>query len=138
MLEHMETAPRKDHRDLLLWRKALDLTIDVYKTTKGFPRQEVFGLVSQLRRASVSVPSNIAEGTARRTTKEFIAFLHIARGSLAELDTQLSLARRLGYLTDAETNILVSQTDEVGRLLNAVLSGLRRRLERRSALSPIP
>jgi four helix bundle protein len=137
MLEHMETAPRKDHRDLLLWRKALDLTID-NKTTKGFPRQEVFGLVSQLRRASVSVPSNIAEGTARRTTKEFIAFLHIARGSLAELDTQLSLARRLGYLTDADANILVSQTDEVGRLLNAVLSGLRRRLERRSALSPIP
>ncbi|HET7203011.1 MAG TPA: four helix bundle protein [Steroidobacteraceae bacterium] len=135
----MATEPRNDHRDLLLWRKALDLTVDIHKTTKSMPRQELFGLVSQLRRASVSIPSNIAEGTARRTTKEFIHFLHIARGSLAELDTQLLLARRFGYLTEAETTNLESQVHEVGRLLNAVLAGLRRRLRRSSsALSPIP
>lgn len=81
----------------------------------------------QMRRAAVSVPSNIAEGSARRTTRDFAAFLHIARGSLAELDTQLLLALKVGYLDEREHANLSQQIDEVGRIINALLTGLRRR-----------
>ena len=87
----------------------------------------MFGMSAQLRRAAVSVPSNVAEGSGRRTTREFIAFLHIARGSLSELKTQLVLARTVGYLADADLSNTDSLSDEVGRLLNAVIRGLRRR-----------
>jgi len=87
----------------------------------------MFGMAAQLRRAAVSVPSNIAEGSGRRTTRESIAFLHIARGSLSELKTQLLLAQRAGYLVGADVTTAESLSDEVGRLLNAVIRGLRRR-----------
>jgi four helix bundle protein len=98
----------------------------------------MFGLTSQLRRAAVSIPSNVAEGAARRTTRDFIAFLHIARGSFAELETQLHLARDIGYLDDAALVPVLGRLDEVGRLLNAVIVGLRRREARRSSLPPTP
>jgi four helix bundle protein len=88
----------------------------------------MFGLASQLRRAGVSVPSNVAEGSARKSTREFIHFLHVARGSMAELETQLQLAQRIGYLAASEVDDVQSAIDEVGRILNAVLAGLKRRL----------
>ncbi len=90
----------------------------------------MFGLTSQIRRAAVSIPSNVAEGSARRTTPDFIAFLHVARGSQAELDTQLRLARDFGYLSDDSFLALVASTEEIGRLLTAVIAGLRRRQTR--------
>ena len=130
---------RTSHKDLILWQKSMDLAAEVYRMVRCFPNFELFGLGAQLRRAAVSVPSNVAEGAARRTTRDFISFLHIARGSLAELETQLLLARRLHYVDDASAQALATEVEEVGRLLNAVIRGLRRRLEAQpSSLSPIP
>jgi four helix bundle protein len=102
------------------------------------PRHELFGLSSQLRRAAVSIPSNVAEGAARRTSREFLSFLHVARGSFAELETQLHLAISIGYLTDTALAPVLCRLDEVGRLLTAVIIGLRRREAQRSSLPPTP
>jgi four helix bundle protein len=124
----MEKQPRNSHKDLILWQKALDLAVAVHEASATFTRAEIFGLVSQVRRAAVSIPSNIAEGSARRSTREFIAFLHIARGSLAEVETQLLLAQRVGYLSNERLAGLQLKLDEVGRIMNAVITGLRRRL----------
>ena len=135
----MRAERRTSHKDLVLWQKSMDLTVEVHRLARCFPNFELFGLGAQLRRAAVSVPSNVAEGAARRTTRDFISFLHIARGSLAELETQLLLARRLHYVDDASAQALATEVEEVGRLLNAVIRGLRRRLEAQpSSLSPIP
>jgi four helix bundle protein len=117
---------RKNHKDLIVWQKALKLAHMIHLATAGFPRHELFGLSSQIRRSAVSVPSNIAEGAARATTREFIQFLHIARGSLAELETQIYLAMQSQYIEKADP--LLWQIEEVGKLLHAVISGLRRRL----------
>ena len=106
----------------------MDLAERIYRVSATFPKHEMFGLVAQLRRAGVSIPSNIAEGSARKSTKEFIHFLHVARGSLAELETQLHLARRIGYLAVVELDATQRSIDEVGRILNAVVAGLNRRL----------
>jgi four helix bundle protein len=92
------------HHDLLAWQEAIRLVKAIYALTQGFPREEQFGLTSQMRRAAVSVPSNIAEGAARNSTKEFVHFLFLARGSLSELETQVVIARELGYITDS-TNV---------------------------------
>ena len=134
----MEAGRRKNHKDLILWQKAMVLAKDVHRLTTELPRHELFGLSSQLRRAAVSIPSNVAEGAARRTTREFMSFLHIARGSFAELETQLHLAVSIGYLTDAALAPVLGRLDEVGRLLNAVIVGLRRREAQRSSLPPTP
>lgn len=134
----MASHPRKNHKDLILWQKAMALAADVHRRTTRLPKHELFGLSSQIRRAAVSVPSNVAEGSARRTTREFISFLHIARGSFAELETQLLLARQIGYLADQELAPILAHVDEAGRLLNAVIVGLRARLERVSSLPPTP
>lgn len=90
----------KTHKDLEVWKNSLQLVIDLYKITDSFPRTEVFGLSSQIRRAAVSIPSNIAEGAARKSSKEFTQFLHIANGSLAELETQLIIALRLAFISE--------------------------------------
>ena len=134
----MDTSRRRNHKDLILWQKAMSLTADVHRLTARLPRHEVFGLSSQIRRAAVSIPSNVAEGAARRTTREFIAFLHIARGSFAELETQLLLARQIGYLADRDLAPVLTRLDEVGRLLNSVIMGLREKLRRSSSLPPTP
>jgi four helix bundle protein len=123
----MDGDHRRSHKDLIVWRKALDLATLIYRITARFPRFELFGLASQLRRAAVSVPSNIAEGTARRTTREFVAYLHFARGSLAELETQILLAVQVGYLDEVETLQVQRGIDEVGRLINGVLRSLKTR-----------
>ncbi len=117
-----------NHKDLAVWQKSMALAVDIYALSKQMPKEEMFGLTSQMRRAAVSVPANTAEGAARRTTKEYLTFLYIARGSLAELETQLRLTRAIGCLPDDLVSPALAQADEVGRLLTSVIAGLKRRL----------
>ena len=120
----VKTKPLCSYRELIAWQKAIALVTDVYSITKAFPRDEVYGLTSQLRRSAVSVPSNIAEGQGRATRGEFIQFLSHARGSLFELETQIVIAGKLGYITsDMETD-LSSKAAEVARILNGLLTSL--------------
>jgi len=114
-------------RDLRVWQQALDLAEAVHRATAGWPNDERFGLVSQIRRATVSVPSNIAEGAARRSTGEFIQFVGMAQGSLAEAETQLVLAQRFGYVSSAEAEGLLSAASEISRMLAALKVSLTRR-----------
>jgi len=97
----IEKAKVQGYKDLLVWQKGIQLAKEIYRITQTFPSAEKFGLVSQMRRAAVSIPSNIAEGQARHTTKEFVQFVSHAEGSLAEMDTQLILALELGYCSEA-------------------------------------
>ncbi len=90
----------KTHKDLEIWQKAIDLVEKIYHVTKAFPHEEIYGLTSQIRRAAVSVPSNIAEGAARQTNREYIQYLYVALGSLSELETQFIVAKRTGVLSD--------------------------------------
>ena len=110
------------HKDLVVWQKAIALACKVYAGTRLLPREEGFGLIGQLRRAAVSIPSNIAEGSARRSRAEFIQYLHVSRGSLAELETQYLIASRLALLSDATTTL--EEIAEVGRLLNGLIRSL--------------
>jgi four helix bundle protein len=112
------------YRDLIAWQKAMDLVEEIYKTTRGFPRDEIYGLTSQLRRAVVSVPSNIAEGQGRLTPGEFRQFLGHARGSLLETETQISLAGRLHYIPPEEMSRLLKLSGEVGRILNGLIGSI--------------
>jgi len=115
------------YRDLLVWQKSLDWAKAIYDATAQWPRDERFGLISQIRRATVSVASNIAEGAARRSTGEFIQFIGMAQGSLAEAETQLVLAERLGYLASAEAKTLLDSSAEISRMLPALKASLVRR-----------
>jgi len=110
--------------DLKAWQKAMDFAESVYSVTKEFPREELYGLTSQLRRAGVSVPSNIAEGWGRKSRNEYRHHLGIARGSLLEAETQVLLAGRLGYVPSVEIAPLLDQTAEVARLLNGLIKAL--------------
>jgi len=121
------TEPVSHYRKLKVWVRALDWTEQIYRATAHWPRDERFGLISQIRRSSVSVASNIAEGAARRTTGEFIRFVGIAQGSLAEAETQLLLASRLGYLPNAQAGALLGASDEISRMLAALAVSLRQR-----------
>jgi four helix bundle protein len=114
------------HKDLIVWQKAMDLVVTVYRITKTFPKTEIYGLASQMQRAAVSIPSNIAEGHGLKQTQAYARHLAIANGSLTELETQLEIARRLGYLT-TENESVMNQAGEVGRML----AGLRRSLQSR-------
>ncbi len=114
----------QSYRDLIAWQKSIDLVVDVYRTTQPFPKDELYGLVSQLRRAAVSVPSNIAEGQARKSPAEFRHFLHNSSGSLMEVETQLTISRLLGYITADAEAALLSKTNEIGRIINGLLSSL--------------
>jgi four helix bundle protein len=113
------------YRDLVVWNKAMELVTEIYRVTENFPKKEMFGLVSQVRRSAISIPSNIAEGKGRLSKKEFHYFLGNARGSLAELETQITIAGNLGYLSEIEANGLLAQLEEVGRLLNGLLIKVR-------------
>ena len=115
-------------RDLLVWQKAMDLCVEVHNATLTFPKQELFGLSAQLNRSVVSVPSNIAEGHGRRTTPDFIHFLAITRGSLNEVETQLTLAMRYHYISQTDHDDLLERCGEVGRMLNGLIDSLERRL----------
>jgi four helix bundle protein len=114
----------KSHRDLIAWQKAMELVVAVYKLSKNFPKEELYGLTSQLRRAAVSIPANIAEGQGRRSKTEFKQFLGHARGSLLELDTHLELALRLEYLDSKEHASVQEQLREVGRITNGLMRSL--------------
>jgi four helix bundle protein len=111
----------RSHRDLIVWQKAMDLVVSVYRATEGFPKSETYGLTSQIRRAVTSIPANIAEGQGRRLRKEFVYFLANARGSLWELDTHLESATRLGFLGQDVHRELQTRLDEVGRILNGLM-----------------
>lgn len=115
----------RSYEDLLVWRKAIGYVTEIYRATAGFPRPEIYGLTSQLRRAAVSVPSNIAEGQSRVSKKEFHHFLSNAGGSLSEIETQLVISENLGYLTHDRASALRSQSNEIGRVLNGLLSSIR-------------
>lgn len=117
---------KRKHHDLDAWQVSIDLVKDVYCLTSSFPSHEVYALTSQIRRCAVSVPSNIAEGSARLTTKEFIHFLGIARGSLSELETQLIIALELGYLTQLPSEKL----DRLFALISGLISHQRKRVEK--------
>ena len=118
----MSGKDKKPHRNLIAWQKGMDLVLEVYKLTQNFPERELYGLISQLRRAALSVPSNIAEGAADRTQAQFSHFLSTALGSLNEIDTQLELSFRLGYLSEYEYNKISAWLDEC----LAVTYGLRK------------
>ena len=120
----MDNKTIKSYRDLLVWQKGIELAKDIYALTKSLPPSEKFGLISQMRRAAVFVPSNIAEGQARRHTKEFRQFLHIARGSLAELDTQLTVAVQLGFVAQEDVDLIGRRLIELAKMTNGLLSKL--------------
>lgn len=115
------------YRDLKAWHMAMDIAAQVYQLSQSFPKQEVYGLSSQIQRAAVSIPSNIAEGHARSSTKEYLYHLSVALGSLAELETQLLLADRLNYIDQSLTNLL-QQTDELGKIIRAIQKSLKSKL----------
>lgn len=112
----------ESYRDLVAWQKAKVLALDVYRCTREFPRAEIYALTSQMRRAAISVPSNIAEGKGRRSTKELLQFLYHARRSLLELRTQVEIAYDLGYLDQFSFKRFEMKMDELGRILNGLIN----------------
>ena len=123
----------RSYRDSIAWQKAMVLSELVHEATKGFPKEELFGLTNQLRRASVSVASNIAEGQGRLTSGEFAHFLGIARGSVLEVETQLELAGRLSLGSQEHLFRAAEQANEVCKIINAVLANLRQRKNSRQS-----
>jgi len=111
---------RNSYRDLIVWQKSMQLVKDIYEITKNFPQEEKFGLTSQIKRAAVSIPSNIAEGRGRETNKDFIYFLRIALGSLYELQTQIELSYELGFINNVTTMNQISL--EIEKMINALIS----------------
>jgi len=117
----------QDYQDLIAWQKAMDLVEAIYRATQVFPKEEIYGLTAQVRRAAVSIPSNIAEGQGRSTTRDFLYFLSVAQGSVKEAETQVLIAERLAYVTKQVSARLVEQTTEVGRLISGLTKALKRR-----------
>ena len=110
------------YKELRAWKQAVDLALEVYRLTEGFPRSELYGLTTQIRRSAVSVPSNIADGKGRFSDREFALFLRHARGSLLELETQLLIAGELGYLSMTMAESLARDTEQLAKTLNALLN----------------
>jgi four helix bundle protein len=118
----------QSYRDLLVWQKSMQFVTEVYRASETFPKTELYGLTSQLRRSAISVPSNIAEGQGRDSQKEFIRHLSIAYGSLMEAETQIQIATNLRYLEPAEADRLVKNAAEIGRMMNGLTRTLRKSL----------
>ena len=116
---------RRKHHDLKVWQEAMELVTDIYRVTGEFPREEIYSLTSQMRRAAVSVPSNIAEGAARISNKEFLQFLAIARGSLSELETQIIISQNLDYVQDVDQ--ILKRVSTVFALLGGLMKSIRAR-----------
>lgn len=115
------------HKNLIVWQRAMDMAVDIQLLTSRYPKDEVYGMVSQMRRSVTSIPMNIAEGYARGSDKELLRFLYIASGSASELDTQIELSKRFGYI-DAETTMtLLQQLTVIRKMLNALISSVRQR-----------
>jgi len=115
-----------DFRNLKVWQISMDLVEEIYRITKTFPKSEIYGLADQMRRAAISIPSNIAEGNGRQHPKEYVNFLHIALGSLLELITQIELSKRLGYINEDLYKNLYGQTMMINKLLRAQIGALKR------------
>ena len=122
----------QSYKDLIVYQKAYKLTLDVYKISKKFPPDELYGMISQMRRSAVSIPSNIAEGYRRGHRKEYVQFLHVAMGSCAELETQMSIAKDLRWISDEDFTCLYASQDEVSRLLRKVIHSMKRSSDERS------
>lgn len=118
----------KTHKDLEVYKNAIDLVTEIYNLSKSFPKDEIYGLTSQIRRASVSIPSNIAEGAGRNHNKEFIQFLYIASGSLAEIETQLIISKNLNYLSVGDFDLLNNKTIIIRSQLSGLIKHLKNKL----------
>ena len=116
----------ESYRDLRVWREAMDLAEVCYRLTSGFPRREIFGLSSQLRRSAVSIPANIAEGYGRDSTGSYLQFLKVAQGSLKELETHLILSTRLGFASEGEINAALTRCEAVGKMLRSLIRSIQR------------
>ena len=119
----------KNHRDLTVWQKAVDLVMEVNHLITKLPRDEKFALADQLRRAALSIPSNIAEGRARSSDRDYLRFLYMARGSLAEIDTQLYIAVKMKYFTDSDVEFAINLHTEVAKMLNKMISTLNNKIQ---------
>ncbi len=117
----------KNYKELKVWQRPYQLCLEIYKITKRFPNEGKYGLISQIRRAAVSVPSNIAEGYGRKTTPEYIRFLYIAYGSNCEMETQILLSRDLGYIKTGKLEIIKEKVREVERMLKALIKSLEKK-----------
>ncbi|HEY3370555.1 MAG TPA: four helix bundle protein [Prolixibacteraceae bacterium] len=115
----------KTYTELFVWQKSMELVTNIYKDTKSFPKEEIYGLTSQIRRCSVSIPSNIAEGFGRKSEPEFIRFLKISMGSLFELQTQLRISKNIEYLNESRFNVLYEETREVERMLSSFILSIQ-------------
>ena len=115
----------KYYRELIVWQKSIDLAIMVYEAVKTLPKEELYSLSDQIRRAAISIPSNIAEGNQRNTTRDYLRFLSIAKGSLGELETQLIICERLNFLSNAQTTPIMNQCTEVSKMLNKLIIRLQ-------------
>lgn len=115
----------KNYKDLIVWQKSMNLVMQVYKLTNNYPRSEIYGLVSQIRRAAISIPSNIAEGRSRSTRKDFRKFLIQAYASLSELETQMEISLRLGYLDNDNYRIFQNMIEELNKMLGVLISKLK-------------
>ena len=120
----MERKKIESYKDLVVWQKGIELVNELYSVTKGFPKEEMFGLTNQIRRAAISVPSNIAEGWGRNSTKNYIQFIRISVGSLYEIETQLVIANNQNYITNQIKSALSEKIDELGKMLNTLLKRL--------------
>ncbi len=115
----------RSYRDLKAWQKGMELVREIYRVSRDFSKDEIFGLISQIRRATVSIPSNIAEGHQKLSRKEYQYFLGNARASLAEMETQILIARDLDYLSEQEMNLILNLSVELGRILNGLINSIR-------------
>ena len=115
----------KDYKDFIVWQKAIDLSVEVYRLVKLLPKTETYALSDQMRRAVVSIPSNIAEGQGRNSAKDFANFLAIARGSQKELETQIYICIKIGYFTEEEASTAFNLCEEIGKMLNALIIKLK-------------
>jgi four helix bundle protein len=114
----------RSFKQLRIWNKGIEIVAEVYRLTHGFPQEERYGLVSQMRRAAVSIPTNIAEGFKRFHSKEYRQFLHIALGSAAELETEIVIAGKLGFLTETDGGILSDEIEQISKMMSALLKKL--------------
>lgn len=122
----------KSFNELIVWQKSIELVEQIYIITRDFPKDEIYCLTNQIRRSAISIPSNIAEGQARKTTKDFLNFLSIAQGSRAELETQIIIANRLGYIEDNKAEQLFSTLTEIAKMLFSLSSTLNLQLTNKS------
>lgn len=122
----------RSYRDLEVWKRAIELVTEVYRITRAFPKDEMYGLTSQIRRAASSVPANIAEGWGRNMTGEYIQFLRIARGSLLELETHVTIAENLGYVSHEASGQMANRTEEIGKMMCALIASIQKGTGRRS------